>query len=208
MRAAAVGCLLLCCVPDANADPIDDVDPFIGVDGGNCIVGPALPHGSIHPSPQTLDIYGEDWRFRPFQDGYSTRGEIAGFAQLHAQGTGGVPSYGQLLISPQVGVETSQVQHVSAKSSEVAEVGYYAVTLDRYGVACEVTPAHHTALYRFTFPAGVAPTIVLNVGRKIGGRRWSGAPSPSTGPRDPSPGRASTPATGDPARFHSSTAWT
>jgi len=53
------------------------VNPMIGVVGpGSTMPGPSRPHGSIHPSPQTLG--------NRKNSGYGHTQDITGFAQLHA----------------------------------------------------------------------------------------------------------------------------
>ena len=140
----------------------EQIDPFIGTEGkdrGSCMPGPCLPHASIYPSPDS----GEP---QP-PSGYRADGGIAGFSQLHTQGTGGVPSFGNLLVSPQIGLSTDEKDHVSSKTDERARAYVYAVTLTRYGIRCECTPSAHAALYKFTFPASTDAHLVLDVARKI-----------------------------------------
>lgn len=127
---------------------------------GACVPGPCLPHASIHPSPDTTA--GDN-------GGYQPNEKIVGFAQLHVQGTGGVTTYGNFLVSPQLGLSIVEGGHSSGKTNELALCDYYRVDLSRYDIRCEVTPAHHSALYRFTFPAATNATLAIDVGRKIGG---------------------------------------
>jgi putative alpha-1,2-mannosidase len=95
----------------------------VRIDRGGTIPVPTLPHGSIHPSPNTL--IGSN-------SGYHPQAEISGFAQLHAQGTGGRTTYGTFLVSPQVGEpEFDERKHLSGKRDEQAQAHPYAVTLDR-----------------------------------------------------------------------------
>jgi len=165
-RAAARGALLVTVSTAVGRaeGPLGYVDPTIGVEIGSTVIGPCLPHGSIHPSPHTRGI-PDHW---PGNDGYDPDAPVIGFAQVHVGGAGGVPSYGQVLLSPQTGpIQTDHDLQSSPKSDEIARPDYYAVTLDRYDIRCEVTPAHHTAVYRFTYPEGVEPRLVLNVGRKV-----------------------------------------
>ncbi len=153
-----VGSLSAAAAPRSLADL---VDPFIGVAGpGSCMPGPCLPHASIYPSPETGQCN---------PSGYSYTNEIVGFAQLHTQGTGGVPSYGNLLLSPQIGLATAEADHGSPKADEEATCYAYRVRLKRYDIACEVVPARHSALYRFTFPASDQAHILLDVARKVRG---------------------------------------
>lgn len=142
------------------ATPADHVDPHIGVAGtGSCLPGPCLPHASLYPSPETLGS-------RP--SGYAFDQDIVGFAQLHTQGTGGVPSYGNFLVSPQVGLNIAEADHQSPKADETMHCDSYGVRLTRYDIRCEVTPSRHSALYRFTFPQSSDSHILIDVARKIG----------------------------------------
>lgn len=141
----------------------DSVDPMYGVgrSHGSCVPGPCLPHASIYPGPDTLN--GGDGGYQPNEN-------IVGFSQLHVQGTGGTTSYGNFLVSPQIGLNIVESGHSSGKSNELAQCDYYRVDLSNYGIRCEVTPAAHSALYRFTFPAATNATIAIDVARKIDGR--------------------------------------
>ena len=87
--------------------PVALVDPFIGVrdEESNCVIGPQLPFGSINPSPQTP---------MGSHDGYSPSQPIRGFGQLHATGTGW-GKYGQVFVSPQVGLAVGETEHDSPK---------------------------------------------------------------------------------------------
>ena len=143
-----------------QASLADRVDPMLGVrfGEGSCVPGPCLPHASIYPSPDTL--------------GYSTPGyvpgkELVGFSQLHTQGTGGRSSYGNFLVSPQIGLSIDEKDHTSTFVDEVAKCYGYKVKLAKYGIQCELAPSRHSALYQFTFPASKDSHIVLNAARKI-----------------------------------------
>ncbi|GAA3704126.1 GH92 family glycosyl hydrolase [Sphingomonas cynarae] len=140
------------------------VDPLIGTgndDQGDTIPGPTRPAGSIHPSPETL--VGSN-------AGYDRDAPLSGFAQLHTQGSGGRTTYGTFLISPQTGEPLlDEPAHLSAKADEHARADGYAVTLTRWNIRAEVTPAENAALYRFAYPAGAPATMVFDITRKIRG---------------------------------------
>jgi predicted alpha-1,2-mannosidase len=139
----------------------DYVQPFIGViSEGACMPGPALPHASIYPSPNTL--VGNN-------GGYAPAEKIVGFAQLHAQGTGGLKPYGNFLVSPQRGLQIEEAKHQSKKEEEVASAYYYKVKLKSYNILAEIAPTHNAALYRFTFGKSDSSSIVIDVARKLGG---------------------------------------
>ncbi len=134
------------------------VDPRIGVlGGGSNVIGPSLPFGSIHPSPQTP---GGSY------DGYNPDRDIRGFGQLHVSGTGW-GQYGNFLISPQIGLATAPLEHDSPKSDEIAAASSYQVRLNRYDILAEVAPTHSAAIYRFTFPQSDQAHIVFDASQHI-----------------------------------------
>ena len=160
------GALAALCVFSAalRAAPLsveDLVDPFIGSAGrGSCMPGPCLPHASIYPSPETLGAT---------PGGYAGGQPIIGFGQLHTQGTGGNPSYGNFLITPRLGLAIKEIDHASPKADEVAKAYGYSVRLTKDDIRAEIAAARHSALYRFTFPASAEAHINLDVARKIRG---------------------------------------
>lgn len=157
--------LLLCAlaVPtQAQAGtPLSHVDPRIGVLGeGSTVIGPSLPFGSIHPSPDTPD---------GGLDGYHPDRPILGFSQTHVSGTGW-GQYGNFLISPRVGaLRTLPEAQASNKALEKAEAHQYSVLLTRDNIKAEVTPTHNAAIYRFKFPATEQAHIVFNSVHNIPG---------------------------------------
>ncbi|NWJ51706.1 MAG: glycoside hydrolase family 92 protein [Bacteroidetes bacterium] len=153
----------------------DYVDPFIGVldPESNCVIGPQLPNGSINPSPQTP---------KGSHDGYSPKEEIRGFGQLHVSGTGW-GKYGQVFVSPQIGLAIGETDHDSPKEEEKATAYAYTVKLSRYNIRTEVTPSFHSAIYRFTFPKSDRATVIFDLSHHIakdiapelGGNIWDGS---------------------------------
>ena len=67
---------------------------------GSNVLGPCVPHGSAHPSPDSLwptchkAPKGTRHGSGPPTSGWWPGDKVVGFSQLHAQGTGGKPSYG------------------------------------------------------------------------------------------------------------------
>jgi predicted alpha-1,2-mannosidase len=142
-----------------SADLCSQVDIRMGLIGGsNCTVGPQLPHGSIAPGPDTPD--GGHSGYRPDRP-------IRGFSQLHVSGTGW-GQYGQMLLSPQVGLAAEETAHDSAKSDEIAEPHHYGVTLTRYGIRVDLAPTHDAAICRLEYPATDNATLVLDVTHSLG----------------------------------------
>ncbi len=153
--------LSMLAVSQPDYEPADYVDPFIGVKGeGACMPGPCLPNASIYPSPNTLNADN---------GGYNWNEKIVGFAQLHAQGTGGLTSYGNFLISPQIGLQIIETKHASLKTDERAKCYVYEVLLKDYGIKCALTPSSNAAIYKFTFPASDSSSVLIDIARKING---------------------------------------
>lgn len=149
------------------------VDPFVGVDGGgNTVPGAAVPFGFANPSPDTIPNPDPNhWD----TSGYESDKPIIGFSQTHVSGTGGESKYGNFRITPQVGVVSPQ-DLASPKRDELAEPGYYAVTLTKPNVRVELTTTRLVAVHRYTFPAAAESHLLLDAGSIIftgggGGRR-------------------------------------
>jgi len=142
----------------AQEDAVDLVDMRLGLLGeGNCVIGPQLPNGSINPSPQTP---------QGGHGGYHPGNPVRGFGQLHATGTGW-GCYGQMLLSPQVGLAVGETEHDSVISQEVPRPYAYACTLDRYGIRVELAPAHDAAIYRITFPSKPDCSLILDAAHSL-----------------------------------------
>ena len=90
--------------PDASAapSPAEWVDSRLGTARafGSNVLGPCVPYGSAHPSPDSLwptphsGARGSHHGFGAPTSGWWPGDKVVGFSQLHAQGTGGTPSYG------------------------------------------------------------------------------------------------------------------
>lgn len=142
------------------ASPYEAVNPIIGTaGGGNTFPGATLPFGMIQWSPDTGPDAWYDYGAK----------RIYGFSLTHISGAG-CPVYGDfpvlpwpgdLTVSPHANRElyTEPFDH----AHEVAHPGYYALTLAN-GIRVEITVAERAGIARFTFPAGVAPRLLLNAG--------------------------------------------
>ena len=145
----------------AEQGPSRWVDPLVGLSDkhGSCMPGPCLPNASVYPSPDTVI---------PHCSGFRQGEDVAGFSQLHTQGTGGTPSYGNFLLSPRIGPGWKTADNASPLTIVEAACHSLRAQLTRWPVDCVVIPAHHSVLYRFSYPATDDARIVLDVGRKIG----------------------------------------
>ena len=134
------------------------VDPRQGVDNnGNTVIGPTRPNASANPGPDTA--HGGE-------SGYFSGQEIRGFSQIHASGTG-YGKYGEFLLSPQLGLACGFTGHDSPPTDETAACDEYAVTLARYGIRCSVTPAEHSAIYRFVYPESEDASLLIDMAHSI-----------------------------------------
>jgi predicted alpha-1,2-mannosidase len=173
------GLLLLPLAARGAEDPARHVRPFVGTKGeGNTYPGAQVPFGMVVVSPDT-DI--KDWGAA---SGYEyTDGAIYGFSMLHLHGTG-IPDMGDILFQPTVGElrlnpgtkDLKEKGYISRFSHEreAASPGYYAVTLDDYGVKAELTSTARAGMLRFTYPASKEAHVVLDLGHVLQSKvMWS-----------------------------------
>ena len=124
------------------------VDPFVGTSAtGHTFPAACVPFGLVQAGPDTGN---GTW---DYCSGYRYEGKtICGFTQTHLNGTG-CPDLGDVRILPtaesKLKVESEKLKVGFDKASEVAEPGYYAVTLDG-GITVEVAAAEHSAIYRIS----------------------------------------------------------
>lgn len=142
----------------SDDDPAAYVNPFIGTQGnGHTFPGACVPFGLVQSSPETGN---GSWRYC---SGYQNDDSlIYGFSQTHLNGTGWM-DLGDLLIQPFTGnPDSSSLPSRFDKTGETASPGYYSVFLSDFGVKAEVTAAARSAYYRFTYPKGEVPGLLLD----------------------------------------------
>ncbi len=154
--------------------PYDLVDPMIGTGAeGHTFPGAALPFGMVQLSPDTA--------IRPFNHSYKWAAgyryedtTILGFSATHFSGAGHSdlgdfliqPVSGEVLLEPGDAATPGYRSHFS-HASEQAHPGYYAVTLDDYGVRAELTATARVGVSRYTFPADKPANILLDMRSSI-----------------------------------------
>ncbi|MGC1305208.1 MAG: GH92 family glycosyl hydrolase, partial [Caulobacteraceae bacterium] len=155
------------------ADLVSDVDPFIGSDWyGQVFIGAAVPYGMVKLGPDMVSFEGA-----PAKAAYRTSGQILGFSHLHLTGAAG--KYGNILVAPVSG-ELKPGDIVSPRTDETDAPGYYAATLNRYGVRAELTASRRVGLHRYTFasPEQAHLTVrldhILTKGKDGEGQRFLG----------------------------------
>ncbi len=160
------------------ASLVDAVNPMVGASTsveygeGKTFPGAATPFGLVQLSPDT--ITGGD-----NGPGYShEHTSIEGFSFTHMSGIGWYGDLGNFLVMPTTGplktergVQSAQDGYRSKfrHETEIAQAGYYAVTLDDYQVRAEATVAAHAGMLRFTFPQSDAARVQIDLARRIGG---------------------------------------
>jgi predicted alpha-1,2-mannosidase len=155
---------------------VETVDPFIGTGGeGHTFPGATAPFGMVQLSPDTdtscviRACYGHAAGYR-YEDP-----TIQGFSHTHFSGAGH-SDLGDLLVMPAVGDDTavplepgdpnapgSGYRSRFSHATEVAQPGYYAVTLADSGVRAELTAGTRIGVHRYAFPAGKAAHLVVDL---------------------------------------------
>ena len=148
--------------PARERTPADYVDCLLGTGSSRWMLfpGAAMPFGMVKLSP---DNQRQSWKA-----GYEyTIHNIAGFSHIHSWTMGGLltmPATGPLKIAP--GPERdpdagyrSRFRH----ETEIAKPGYYAVTLDDYGIRAELTASTRAGFQRYTFPKSDSARVLFDL---------------------------------------------
>ncbi len=161
---------------DSGSAAYAAVDPFLGTGGsGHTFPGATVPFGMVQPSPDTRIV--EFRKSYPWAAGYRWDDTtIRGFSQTHFSGTGH-SDLGDFLLMPiagDVALDPGTVEEPDSgyrsrfgHASETAEPGYYAVTLDDYGIRVELTATKRVAVHRYTFPEGEPAHVLLDLRTSI-----------------------------------------
>jgi predicted alpha-1,2-mannosidase len=148
-------CCCLAFVQPGNAQlPSSYVNPLVGTDA----------HGHTHPAatrPFGMVQLGPDTRLDPNDwDGSSgyhySDSTLYGFSHTHLSGTG-VSDFCDLLFLPFYGEKKLEPKKYAAhfdKKTEQATPGYYAVTLTKSRIRCEMTATDRVGVHRYTYPTG------------------------------------------------------
>jgi predicted alpha-1,2-mannosidase len=144
----------------AQKSRYDAVNPLIGTaGGGNTFPGATLPFGMVQFSPDTNADAWYKYDEKTIRD----------FSLTHISGAG-CALYGDFGVLPIAGaVQDSPGKDFTPYAvsydhgTEVAQPGYYAVTLAN-GVRVEVTVKERAGIARFTFPPGASARLLVNAG--------------------------------------------
>jgi len=147
--------------------------------GGKTHPGAIYPFGMVAFGPDTLE--GGD-----NGSGYSYHHTtIDGFSINHMSGVGWYGDLGNFQVMPTTGklnlLSGTYQDALTTRSdrgyesdfshdTEITEAGYYAVTLDTYGIRAETTASVHCGMIRMTYPENVNRRVQINLARRIAGR--------------------------------------
>lgn len=144
------------------------VDPLIGSGGhGHVFVGASVPFGMVQLGPTSIN-QAWDWC-----SGYhESEATVIGFSHTHLSGTG-IGDLFDVTVMPVMGEVTyargtieepeSGLWSMADRTQEVAEAGYYAVPLTRYGIKAELTATARVGIHRYTFPENEEAAIVIDL---------------------------------------------
>ena len=147
--------------------------------GGKTHPGAIYPFGMVQFGPDTFE--GGD-----NGSGYSYHHTtIDGFSINHMSGVGWYGDLGNFQIMPTTGplnlLSSTYRDALTTRDdrgyesdfrheTEITEAGYYAVTLDTYGIRAETTSSLHSGMIRMTYPADQRRRVQINLARRIAGR--------------------------------------
>ncbi len=135
------------------------VDPFIGTGfHGHTFPGATVPFGMVQVSPDTHIMGWEASSGYHYPDSV-----IYGFSHTHLSGTG-IGDMGDVLLLPFSGEIEPKPTGIFKKDSEKASPGYYAVTLDNYGVEVELTATKRVGLHKYSFSNNSSRKVLLDLG--------------------------------------------
>ena len=177
----AMGALLGAGTAPADARDVGEqayasVDPFIGTGGeGHTYPGATVPFGMVQLSPDTRiqpRAQAYDWAAGYRYDDTS----IVGFSHTHFSGTGH-SDLGDVLLMPVTGPEKLERGDPEVPGSgyasrfrhddEIAQPGYYAVTLTDSQVRAELTAGLRTGLHRYSYAKGARAQVLLDLRTSI-----------------------------------------
>jgi len=156
----------------AAARAYASVDPFIGTGGeGHTFPGAVVPFGMVQLSPDT--------QIKSRKEGYGWAAgyryddtTITGFSHTHFSGTGH-SDLGDVLVMPvagevklergEVGKPGSGYMSRFSHDGEIAQPGYYAVTLQDYGIRAELTASPRVGVHRYQFPKGKPAHVLVDL---------------------------------------------
>ncbi|MFA6469819.1 MAG: GH92 family glycosyl hydrolase [Bacteroidota bacterium] len=163
----------------AQTNFIQYVKPLTGTQRmGHTFPGATMPFGSVQLSPDTdtlrYEKYGKYQKdVYQYCAGYQYEDKtIVGFSHTHFSGTGHsdlgdfliMPATGELQLNPGTADHPEEgYRSRYSHANEIAEPGYYKVTLDDHNITAELTATTRVGFHRYTFPAADTAHIILDL---------------------------------------------
>ena len=157
-------------------DPVKSVNVFIGTgQDGHTFPGATTPFGMVQLSPDTqIQHFKQSYKWAA---GYRYEDKIIlGFSHTHFSGTGH-SDLGDFLLQPisgDVKLEPGEIDQPRSgyrsrfnHNTETAEPGYYAVSLEDYGIRAELTASPRVGIHRYTFPAQAPAHVLMDLRSSI-----------------------------------------
>jgi len=161
-----------------STDYTQFVNPMVGTKNmGHTYPGATVPFGMVQLSPDTKhpQMYDDSGRYTGeayrYCSGYQyDDNTIFGFSHTHFSGTGH-SDLGDISLMPTVGAlqlepgdeETPGFHSRFRHDTEVAEPGYYRVTLDEDDIDVELTATSRVGMHRYTFAENGEAHVVLDM---------------------------------------------
>jgi predicted alpha-1,2-mannosidase len=158
-------------VPSATSDPEASstdyaalVRPLAGTESGGVFPGATTPFGMVQYSPNTDNAGGGGYKY--------SHPRTWGFGTTHLSGPG-CAAMGDVVSLPTAGtvrtVDATHEKSTFSHSTEQASPGYYASTLDRWGVRAELSATTRTGWARFSYPATPHANVIIDPGANFRG---------------------------------------
>ena len=135
-------------------------DPFVGTgNGGDTYPGAVLPFGMVQATP--IDDVNQ---IGGYDENSPTTFQAMAMNMLSGPG---INDYGDVWFTATTGsfTDPTKISSPFSTAGESASPGYYQVFLKNWNTNVEVTSALHSALARFTFPAGTTPNVVVPISK-------------------------------------------
>jgi predicted alpha-1,2-mannosidase len=153
---------------NATSDPAPDyaalVRPMAGTESGGVFPGATTPFGMVQYSPNTDHAGGGGYKF--------SHPRTWGFGTTHLSGPG-CAAMGDVVSLPTTGtvrtVDATHEKSTFSHANEQASPGYYATTLDRWGVRAELSATARTGWARFGYPATPHANVIIDPGANFRG---------------------------------------
>lgn len=142
---------------NTKVNPLQIVDPYIGVYGG----------GNVHPCatlPYSVVSLGPDVTYvqSPSGSGYNSGQKIVGFSHVHLSGTGGGGRYGNFSVMPQTGALNIKNKD-AAIINEFASPAYYSCDFKDQPIKADLTLSEKVGIHQYTFSKSDTANILLDV---------------------------------------------